>query len=62
MDTSTLLAVIALLTVVGYALGRNRSIAMADVSRGGYRNLNSLPFYYGMLTALWCLMNHSSVR
>lgn len=56
MDTSTLLAVIALIAVVTYAMGRSRSISMADTSRGGYRNLNSLPFYYGMLTALWCLV------
>ena len=54
MDTSTLLATIALLIAVAYMLGRGRSMAMADTTQGGFRNLNSLPFYYGMLTALWC--------
>jgi len=54
MDTSTLLAALAIMAVTAYFLGRGRSVSMADTSQGGYRNLNSLPFYYGMLTALWC--------
>jgi len=54
MDTSTLLAALAIMVSVAYMFGRGRSISMADTSQGGYRNLNSLPFYYGMLTALWC--------
>jgi len=54
MDISTLLAVIAIMIAVAYMFGRGRSMAMADSSQSGYRNLNSLPFYYGMLTALWC--------
>jgi len=54
MDTSTLIATLALLIAVAYLFGRGRSIALADTTQGGFRNLNSLPFYYGMLTALWC--------
>lgn len=54
MDTSTLLATLAILIVVAYFSGRGRSISMAGSTGRGYSNLNSLPFYYGMLTALWC--------
>jgi len=54
MDTSTLIATLALLIAAAYVMGRGRSMAMADTTQGGFRNLNSLPFYYGMLTALWC--------
>ncbi|TQV82608.1 phosphate ABC transporter permease subunit PstC [Exilibacterium tricleocarpae] len=53
MDTSTLLAVTAALTALAYVIGRGRSLSQA-ANVGGIRNLNSLPFYYGMLTALWC--------
>lgn len=34
--------------------GRSRSLALAGV--GGMRLLNSLPFYYGVLTAFWCAL------
>lgn len=54
MDTSTLLAVLALAVAGAYVLGRGRSLIKAEAMAGGIRNLNSLPFYYGMLTALWC--------
>ncbi len=54
MDTSTLLAALTLLILCAFTLGRGRSIALVDSSSRGYRSLNSLPFYYGMLTALWC--------
>lgn len=54
MNSTSLLITLALLIGVAYVLGRGRSISMADTSKGGYRNLNSLPFYYGTLTALWC--------
>lgn len=53
MATSTLLIVLCIMFGVAYILGRGRSIQLAD-SVGGVRNLNSLPFYYGTLTALWC--------
>jgi len=35
-----------------YMMGRGRSLSLA-ARIGGTRNLNSLPFYYGMITALW---------
>lgn len=54
MDTSTLIATLALLIAVAYLFGRGRSMSLADSNQRGFRNLNSLPFYYGMLTALWC--------
>lgn len=53
MDISTLLALIALVIGVAFVMGRGRSLLQAE-SAGGVRHLNSLPFYYGMLTALWC--------
>ncbi len=56
MDTSNLLILVVILTAGAFMMGRNRSMSMADTSRGGYRNLNSLPSYYGMLTALWCVV------
>ncbi|MBR9909929.1 MAG: phosphate ABC transporter permease subunit PstC [Gammaproteobacteria bacterium] len=54
MNTSSLLLTIVVLIAVAYFFGRRRSVSLADTSQGGYRNLNSLPFYYGTLTALWC--------
>lgn len=53
MTTSTLAIVLLVLVGVGYVAGRGRSIQLA-ATIGGVRNLNSLPFYYGSLTALWC--------
>ena len=53
MNTSTLLIILLTLIGVGYVAGRSRSLQLAS-SIGGIRNLNSLPFYYGSLTALWC--------
>lgn len=52
MDTSVLLVFIAVMLAAVYALGRGRSLALAD-QVGGKAQLNSLPFYYGMLAALW---------
>ena len=54
MDTSTLIGTILIWIAVAYMTGRSRSVSMADTSGRGYKNLNSLPFYYGMLVALWC--------
>lgn len=53
MNTSMLLLVGLLLMTTAFFVGRNRSIAVSS-SKGGVRNLNSLPSYYGALTALWC--------
>lgn len=52
MDTSVLLVFMSAMLVAVYILGRGRSLSLAE-SVGGRSQLNSLPFYYGMLTALW---------
>jgi len=48
------LLVLAGLYGLAYVAGRGRSLALAGV--GGMRILNSLPFYYGTLTAFWCAL------
>lgn len=53
MTNPTVAIVLLVLIGVGYVAGRSRSIQLATPV-GGVRNLNSLPFYYGSLTALWC--------
>ena len=53
MSTTALLLLIAAMAVLGYWLGKYRSLALVGGSRG-IRQLHSLPRYYGMLTALWC--------
>jgi phosphate transport system permease protein len=53
MNTSMLLVVALLLMGMAFVVGRRRSISFS-AAIGGQRNLNSLPFYYGTLTALWC--------
>lgn len=53
MNTSMLLVVALLLMAMAFILGRQRSIAVAG-GRQGIRDLNSLPGYYGTLSALWC--------
>lgn len=54
MNTSTLLAIIVIAIVVSFVFGRSRSLVLGDAAGRGARSLNSLPFYYGVLTALWC--------
>ena len=54
MNTSTLLVVIVVAILMSFALGRGRSLVLGEAAGRGARSLNSLPFYYGMLTALWC--------
>lgn len=53
MDTSTLLAFLAIVMAGAFMFGRGRSLTQAK-SAGGMRSLNSLPSYYGMMTLLWC--------
>lgn len=53
MNTSMLLVLAILLVGMAFVVGRRRSISFS-AAIGGQRNLNSLPFYYGTLTALWC--------
>ena len=52
MDIWVLTILMVGLFVAIFFLGRGRSLAVAS-SVGGTRYLNSLPYYYGMLTALW---------
>lgn len=39
-----------------FMLGRGRSLALVRRGDGSLGKLNSLPFYYGALTALWCII------
>ena len=50
MPVTLLVAVLLALSVIGYYMGRNRSVASAD---GRMRNLHSVPGYYGFYTAIW---------
>lgn len=53
MNTSMLLLVGLLLMITAFFFGKKRSVSVS-ASVGGVKNLNSLPSYYGALTALWC--------
>ncbi len=51
MSFSSLLAVLLVLTLLSYQLGRRRVLA---ASRGSTKDMHSLPGYYGAYVALWC--------
>jgi phosphate transport system permease protein len=53
MAPAPLLVVLIGLTLLAYAVGKQRALAVVGGPRG-IRNLHSLPSYYGALTALWC--------
>ena len=53
MSVLTILAVLALLAAIGFALARQRALASAD---GNPRQLHSLPAYYGWFGALAVLV------
>ncbi|HEY8507179.1 MAG TPA: phosphate ABC transporter permease family protein, partial [Steroidobacteraceae bacterium] len=55
MTPTALLVVLIGLSLVAYAVGKSRALAVAGGTRG-IRNLHSLPSYYGTLTALWCIV------
>ena len=55
MQVMHLLLVVVGLTVVAFYAGNRRSRALA-APLGGVRNLRSLPVYYALLVALWCLV------
>jgi len=55
MTTSILLVVIALLVAFAFVSGKGLAVAKAN-KLGGIRQLNSLPFYYGMLAVFWCVI------
>lgn len=52
MSSTTILAVLVLLTILSFAYGRVRSLHIAS-DLGGRRYLHSLPAYYGYMTAIW---------
>lgn len=52
MESPILFVVLFGLCLLAFFLGRSRSLVTAG--QGGIRSLNSLPFYYGSLTAFWC--------
>ena len=51
MQLTILAAVLLLLTIIGFRMGRGRALASGN---GQARNLHSLPGYYGFYVALWC--------
>jgi phosphate transport system permease protein len=53
MNLSLLLVVTSVMIFIAFLSGRTRSVAQAS-TLGGIRTLNSLPFYYGVQTAIWC--------
>lgn len=53
MQTSNLILCIAVIAVIAFFLGSQRSKTVAS-KVGGIKNLHSLPSYYGTLTAFWC--------
>lgn len=53
MQTSNLIIVLLVMSVVAYFLGHKRSHQLVRHS-GGIRSLHSLPSYYGMRVAIWC--------
>ena len=55
MTTPNLLIFLAIAAPVFYFLGRQRSVVLAQ-QVGGVRYLHSLPFYYGVQSALWCAL------
>lgn len=52
MSTGTVFVVILALSLLGFVIGRQRSLQHA-ANIGGVVNLHSLPRYYGMSVALW---------
>ena len=53
MSPVNLVITLLLLSVAAHYLAQNRAEALAR-PLGGIRHLHSLPFYYGLRSALWC--------
>lgn len=53
MSTGALFACLIILPLLAYITGQQRSLRMA-LALGGVYRLHSLPFYYGMLAAIYC--------
>lgn len=54
MNISILLCALMLLALASFVAGRARSLQLAGPA--GLQTLNSLPVYYGSLTAFWCAL------
>ena len=54
METPTLIIITLLCAAGAYILGRNRASDIASRNKQG--TLHSLPYYYGLLSALWCAL------
>src|SRR5690606_737520 len=54
MNVSVLIFALMLLAIASFVAGRARSLQMAGPA--GLQALNSLPVYYGSLTAFWCAL------
>ncbi len=55
MRLTTLLLILAAMTMAAFYLGRRRAFALAG-GVGSLRRLSSLPKFYGYYAALWCLI------
>src|SRR3546814_17650383 len=53
MNASILVLVLLALDAAGYVYGRRKALAGAG---GDFRELHSLPGYYGTYVALWCIL------
>lgn len=53
MTTGVFFAILLVLVVLAYIAGQQRSLR-CGLALGGIRHLDSLPFYYGMLSAIAC--------
>ena len=53
MNQFILLSVLLLLSLAAYQMGRRRAFRLVD---GQLRNLHSLPVYYGLYAAMWCVL------
>lgn len=56
MNPASLLIILCLMAAGAFIVGRGRSLALVRRGDGSLGKLNSLPFYYGALTALWCII------
>jgi phosphate transport system permease protein len=56
MTPTLLILVLLALGSVAYRLGKRRALAVGGGPRGSARRLHSRPDYYGLFTALWCLV------
>ncbi|MGW8223816.1 MAG: phosphate ABC transporter permease family protein, partial [Syntrophobacteria bacterium] len=55
MSPTKVLAVLLMLSAAAFYFGRRRAFSIAGEA-GGVRHLHSRPTYYGVLTALWCVI------